>query len=237
MIGILSEYYAVMTERIFANEGTLKEYVGDELMAIFGAPVEQADHARRACAAALDMKAHREALTREWASRGRPPLGARTGVNTGVMLVGNIGSRYRFSYGVLGDNVNLGSRLEGLNKEYGTEILIGDSTAALVTDAFRLREVDRVRVVGKKKPVGVFELVAAIDAALPTSDLDALAEYALALEAYRSQRWSDSVRLFEGVISKRGGDGPSVTMLARCRAFMQGPPGEDWDGVYEATRK
>jgi len=153
------------------------------------------------------------------------------------MLVGNIGSRYRFSYGVLGDNVNLGSRLEGLNKEYGTEILIGDSTAALVTDAFRLREVDRVRVVGKKKPVGVFELVAAIDAALPTSDLDALAEYALALEAYRSQRWSDSVRLFEGVISKRGGDGPSVTMLARCRAFMQGPPGEDWDGVYEATRK
>jgi adenylate cyclase len=117
MIELLSEYYAYMTEAVFACGGTLKEYVGDELMAIFGAPVEQQDHATRACHAALEMRARRRSLSNEWAERGRPSLRARTGINSGRMLVGNLGSKYRFSYGVLGDNVNLGSRLEGLNKQ------------------------------------------------------------------------------------------------------------------------
>jgi adenylate cyclase len=110
----------------------LKEYVGDELMAIFGAPVEQPNHAEQACAAALAMREHRAALREVWAKIGRPPLIARTGINSGLLLVGNLGSKYRFAYGVLGDHVNLGSRLEGLNKEYGTDILIGENTAALV---------------------------------------------------------------------------------------------------------
>jgi adenylate cyclase len=238
MIGILSEYYARMTERVFASEGTLKEYVGDELMAIFGAPVEQADHARRACRAALDMKQHREAMTLEWADRGRPPLKARTGVNTGVMLVGNIGSRYRFSYGVLGDNVNLGSRLEGLNKEYGTEILVGENTVALLGDEFHLREVDMVRVVGKKKPVRIFELLGIVDGVADGAvDRSVLEDYAAALEAYRAQRWAPAARLFESIIAKRKADGPSATMLGRSRAYLEVPPPEDWDGVYEATRK
>jgi adenylate cyclase len=238
MIELLSEYYARMTERVFACEGTLKEYVGDELMAIFGAPVEQPDHARRACRAALEMKVQREAMTREWADRGRPPLRARTGVNSGVMLVGNIGSRYRFSYGVLGDNVNLGSRLEGLNKEYATEILLGENTVALLGDEFRLREVDMVRVVGKQKTVRIYELLAAVDG-VPTSESDRalLDDYAAALEAYRAQRWIPAAQLFEAVIARRGADGPSATMLERCRAFLVTPPASDWDGVYEATRK
>ena len=101
MIELLSEYYARMTEQIFAYQGMLKEYVGDELMAIFGAPIEQVDHAERACAAALAMREHRNALREEWAKIGRPPLIARTGINSGLMLVGNLGSQYRFAYGVL----------------------------------------------------------------------------------------------------------------------------------------
>jgi adenylate cyclase len=238
MIELLSEYYARMTERVFACEGTLKEYVGDELMAIFGAPVEQPDHARRACRAALEMKTHREAMSREWADRGRPPLHARTGVNSGIMLVGNIGSRYRFSYGVLGDNVNLGSRLEGLNKEYGTEILVGENSVALLGDEFRLREVDMVRVVGKLKTVRIYELLGLAESVPENgADLSAFADYAAALEAYRTQHWAAASDLFEAVIGKRGGDGPSATMLKRCRAFLATPPAEDWDGVYEATRK
>ncbi len=113
MIEILNEYYTRMTEQIFLYQGMLKEYVGDELMAIFGAPIEQLDHAERACAAALAMQEQRKALSEEWAKVGRPPLIARTGINSGLMLVGNLGSKYRFAYGALGDHVNLGFPTRG----------------------------------------------------------------------------------------------------------------------------
>jgi adenylate cyclase len=237
MFQFLSEYYGRMTERIFAHEGMLKEYVGDELMAIFGAPIEQKDHAVRACAAALDMRTHRKAMTQEWLAIGRPPLIARTGVNSGPMLVGNLGSEYRLTYGVLGDSVNLGSRLEGLNKEYGTEILIGETTAELVRDAFVLREVDLVRVVGKKKPTRIYELRALANGPLSIEEETALHTYAAALEAYRAQRWDDALGLFAQVLAHSTADGPSLVMMRRCRAYGESPPGADWDGVFEATRK
>jgi adenylate cyclase len=160
MIEILNEYYTRMTEQIFVYEGMLKEYVGDELMAIFGAPIEQLDHAERACAAALAMQEQRKALSEEWAQAGRPPLIARTGVNSGLMLVGNLGSRYRFAYGALGDHVNLASRLEGLNKVYKTQIIIGENTAQMVEKSFVLRELDTVQVVGREQAVRIYELLA-----------------------------------------------------------------------------
>jgi len=237
MFQLLSEYYGRMTERIFAHEGMLKEYVGDELMAIFGAPVPQADHAVRACAAALEMLQHRKAMTKEWLAMGRPPLIARTGVNSGTMLVGNTGSEYRLSYGVLGDNVNLASRLEGLNKEYGTQILIGENTAALVRDAFVLREVDRVRVVGKTIPTRVYELVAASGTPLPDELVETLRRYASALEAYRTLEWAEALRRFEEILRLSPGDRPSLAMARRCRMYIETPPQADWDGVYELTKK
>jgi adenylate cyclase len=237
MIGLLSDYYARMTEQIFAQEGMLKEYVGDELMAIFGAPVEQPDHAVRACAAALAMREHRAALRAEWAQVGRPPLNARTGVNSGLMLVGNLGSKYRFAYGVLGDHVNLGSRLEGLNKQYKTEILIGENTADLVDDAFLLREVDMVRVVGRRQPVRIYELLAKAGTWQPPEREKALNSYAAGLEAYRQQYWGDALGLFQEALLLHKGDGPSQIMIERCLAYQESPPPENWDGVYEATSK
>jgi adenylate cyclase len=153
------------------------------------------------------------------------------------MLVGNLGSEYRFSYNVLGDNVNLASRLEGLNKEYGTEILIGEQTAALIGNAFLLREVDLVRVVGKKEPTRVYELLAAAGTELPKAQEEALSAYAAALEAYRAQRWDDALALFEAVLARAPADGPSLTMIRRCRLYRAEPPAPDWDGVFEATRK
>src|SRR5512138_2657176 len=181
MVGVLGDYYERMTEEVFAHGGTLKEYVGDELMAFFGAPIDQPDHAARACGAAL----------------GRPPLRARTGVNSGPMLVGNLGSRYRFAYGVLGDEVNLGSRLEGLNRVYGTEILVGENTARLVQPSFLLREVDVVRVKGKERAVRVYELLARGASRLPPGQERALELYAAGLEAYRRQRWDEALAHFE----------------------------------------
>jgi adenylate cyclase len=237
MIQLLSEYYARMTEHIFERGGMLKEYVGDELMAIFGAPVEQEDHAVRSCHAALEMLAHRREMSEEWVALGRPPLIARTGVNSGRMLVGNLGSEYRLSYGVLGDQVNLGSRLEGLNKAYGTQILIGENTAELVGDAFRLREIDLVRVVGKALPTRVYELLGTSDEALPDPLARACESYGAGLEAYREQRWEEARGLFERALAARPDDGPSLAMAERCDIYRGAPPPPDWDGVFEATKK
>lgn len=237
MIELLSEYYNRMTEQIFAYQGMLKEYVGDELMAIFGAPIEQIDHAERACAAALAMREHREALSEEWAKIGRPPLIARTGINSGLMLVGNLGSKYRFAYGVLGDHVNLGSRLEGLNKAYGTKILIGENTAQMVEKSFLLREIDMVQVVGRAQAVRIYELLARAGTSLPPEQEQAFSCYAAGLEAYRERRWDEALSLFKESLVVWREDGPSQIMAERCQSYQKTPPPEEWKGVFEALHK
>lgn len=237
MINILSEYFEKMTDQIFAHQGTLKEYVGDELMAIFGAPLEQADHAKRACATALAMRDRLHALRLDWAKIGRPALRARTGINTGLMLVGNIGSRYRFAYGALGDHVNLGSRLEGLNKVYGTEILLSENTADLAQGSFRLREVDFVRVKGRKQPVRIYELMDKSGTSLPGDKEQALSFYRDALEAYRQKFWDKAMGLFKQSLALWPEDGPSRTMAERCEIYRETPPPEEWDGVFEMKTK
>jgi adenylate cyclase len=237
MIELLSEYYARMTEQIFACGGMLKEYVGDELMAIFGAPIEQADHAERACAVALALREHRVALREEWAKLGRPPLIAGTGINSGLMLVGNLGSKYRFAYGAVGDHVNLGFRLEGINKAYGTEILIGENTAQLIGESFLLRAVDLVRAVGREQAVRIHELLARACTPFPKEQEKALSAYATGLEAYRQQRWHEALELFEESLAFWPGDGPSRTMARRCQVYQKTSPPEGWDGVLEALYK
>jgi adenylate cyclase len=222
---------------VFANRGTLTAYVGDELMAIFGAPVEAADHAKLACTAALAMQEARHALAEAWAKIGRPPLAARTGINSGRMLVGNYGSRYRFNYSVLGDQVNLGSRLEQLNKAYGTEIMIGEQTAELVGNSFLLRELDKVQVKGRKQALRIYELVAVAGAALPAEQLQMLRLYASALEAYRQRRWDDAAERFGQCLALWPTDGPSRVMRERCGTLRQAPLPADWDGTFEHLTK
>ena len=237
MVDILNEYYTDMTDQIFKHQGMLKEYVGDELMAIFGAPVAQADHARKACAAALDMRNRLRILREEWSKQGRPPLSARTGVNPGPMLVGNMGSAHRFSYGVMGDHVNLASRLEGLNKAYGTEILIGENTAELLGATFVLREVDWVRVKGREQPLSVYELVAKGGDKFSEGQENAFDYYAAGLEAYRRHHWEVALRQFETALELLPEDEPSRIMAERCRAFLSRPPEKDWDGVFQQMTK
>jgi adenylate cyclase len=237
MAEMLGEYYNRVTEQVFLHRGTLKEYVGDELMAIFGAPLEQADHAVQACAAALAMRDKRHELAAEWKGSGRPHLKARTGINSGPMLVGNLGSKYRFAYGVLGDQVNLGSRLEGLNKAYGTEILIGENTARLVEGAFSLREVDMVRVLGRAQPVRIYELVARLGTPTSPEAEKAAKAYAAGLDAYRQKMWDDALALFGQALMDCPNDGPCRTMILRCEAYQSTPPPADWDGVFDQVFK
>ncbi|MBF0224944.1 MAG: tetratricopeptide repeat protein [Desulfobacterales bacterium] len=237
MVTIISDYFAAMTEEVFKFEGTLKEYVGDEMMVIFGAPFQQYDHAKRACLAALAMKKRLSLLRDEWSKIGRPPLRARTGVNSGEMLVGNLGSPYRFSYGVLGDNVNLASRLEGLNNMYGTEILIGQNTAKLVNDSFYLREIDRVRVKGRQQTVSVFELIESKSKTISQEIQTIIELYAEGLSEYMKQNWEKSIKFFKEAIECNPNDKPSSIMLERCINYKRKPPLENWDGVFQHTTK
>jgi adenylate cyclase len=236
MTEILGDYFTRVTEQIFLHRGTLKEYVGDELMAFFGAPMGESDHASRACAAALAMREQTVALVGEWAKIGRPHLRARTGINSGPMVVGNLGSKYRFAYGVVGDQVNIGSRLEGLNKVYGTDIIIGENTARFVENSFRLRELDMVRVKGRTQVIRIYELIAKADTALPSDHDEALAAYAEALETYRKGMWTEALALFHQTLRLRANDGPARALSRRCLEYRDAPP-ETWDGIYEQRIK
>ena len=237
VIQLLSEYHDRMTERLFEHQGTLIGYIGDELIALFGAPVEQHDQAKRACAAALAMLNQRNTLGDEWVKMGRPRLRARTGINTGTMLVGNIGSKYRFTYSVLGDPVNLASRLEQINKVYGTEIIISEETARLVSSSFVLRRLDVVRVVGRQQPLGIYELLAESGTTLPPDHEKMLALYAVALDAYHARRFDDALSMFTECQVLRPADLASRVMSERCRLYRQNPPPDAWDGSFEHTTK
>jgi len=153
------------------------------------------------------------------------------------MLVGNIGSRYRFSYGALGDQVNLGSRLEGLNKMYGTEILLGENTVRLLEDSFLLRELDMVRVVGREQPLRIYELVGKAADSLPEERKLSLRHFAAGLEAYRRQLWQDAMAFFNQSLVTWPEDAPSRIMAERCRIYRETPPPADWDCVFEHTSK
>jgi adenylate cyclase len=192
--------------------------------------------AKRACESALAMQARRKALTAEWEKLGRPLIKARTGINTGNMLVGNIGSRYRFHYGAMGDPVNLASRLEGLNKIYGTQIIVSQNTAQQVAGLFRLRELDLVRVKGREQPLSIHELLGAIDVALPLEHEEMLSLYQMGLDAYRQRRFQEAASLFESCLRRRPDDGPARLMSGRCREYAVNPPPEDWAATFEDRR-
>jgi adenylate cyclase len=237
LLELLNEYLTPMTDVIVSgHQGTLDKYMGDAIMAFWGAPAPQPDHALRACRAALAMTARLDALRAEWRGRGLPDVDVGIGINTGPMSVGFVGSQDRFyNYTVLGDAVNLASRLEGANKEYGTRILLGEQARAAAGDAVVARELDRVRVKGKREPALVFELLGLAPAAPELVPfLDA---FSAGLAAYQAQRWDEAVARFRAADRLRGGDAPSVKYVERCETMRRAPPGQGWDGVFEMKTK
>ncbi|MBI4872794.1 MAG: adenylate/guanylate cyclase domain-containing protein [Candidatus Riflebacteria bacterium] len=232
---LLNMYLTQMTDLVFRHWGTLDKYVGDAVVAFFGWPVGYyGDHARRACLAAVEMRDRMADLSVEM---GFPDLKVRIGVNTGEMVVGNFGSAVRKSLTVLGDNVNLGARLEPTNKEYGTDVLVTGETLAAAGDAVWAREIDVVRVVGRKTPVVLHEPIAARTLALPDELHGLLADYARGLAAYRARDCSSSAAAFGEALQKVPEDGPSRVMLDRSLKFQASPPGPDWDGVHAVKVK
>jgi len=236
LVQLLNEYLTIMSDVIFKYEGTIDKYMGDAIMAFWGAPQHQPDHATLACRAALEMVSALEALNARWAEQGRPPLAMGIGINTGEMKVGNMGSNSRFDYTVLGDSVNLASRLEGLNKEYGTTLIVSKATLDETSGAFHDRFLDLVAVKGKKEPVEVFEILDA--ERLPGIQAGpALRAYDEGIELYRERDWLGAAAKFQEALRLSPDDGPAFVYLKRCEELMHDPPPVDWDGVYVMTRK
>lgn len=173
IVGLLNEYFTRMVDIVFRHHGTLDKFVGDMVMALFGAPLDDPDHAVHAVDAALDMVAELEALNARWAGEGRPVgIDIGIGVNTGAMIAGNIGSEQIMSYTVIGDAVNLGARLESLNKQYGTRILVSDATLARLHGRYTVRPLGEVVVKGKTQPVGVYEVTGRATGTPPQQAVD-----------------------------------------------------------------
>jgi adenylate cyclase len=225
----LNEYLTRMSQVVFDHQGTLDKYIGDAIMAIFGAPLTQEDHSYRACVTALDMIRTLEKLQREWKAQSKPVLHIGVGINTGLMMVGNMGSERRFDYTVLGDNVNLASRLEGLTKKYGVTIVISETTWGAVKGRFVGRELDVVQVKGKRKPVAIYELIARSEEA--DAYREPLEVYHEALAQFRRKNWQGGLELFQKVESWWPGDPPSVLYQKRCRDLLENHPEESWSFV------
>jgi adenylate cyclase len=235
LVELLNQYLSEMTDVIFRNWGTLDKYIGDAIMAFWGAPYPQPDHAERACQAALQMLAALKKLQAGWEAEGRPQLDIGIGVNSGPVLVGNMGSKRRFNYTIMGDNVNLASRLEGLNKEFHTHLIISEFTCEQVRDKMLVRELDLIRVKGKMKPVKIYELMAPIQEAGPYRDLNK--RFSEGLETYRHGQWESALDIFEGLQKDYPEDGPSQVFAERCRDLIAEPPNGEWDGVYVMETK
>lgn len=226
---LMNAYFTQVTEVIHDHRGTIDKYIGDAIMAFWGAPLHDPEHARHGLEAALAMQRRMQQVRAEFRRRGWPEIRIGCGVNSGVMNVGNMGSAFRMSYTVMGDAVNLGSRLEGLTKAYGVEIMISESTRKGQPELI-CRELDRVRVKGKKAPVGVFEPLG-LPGELDSGTLEPLERYHQALAAYRSQNWRKAEVMFEALRLADPNSKLYALYLERVQDFKANPPGADWDAV------
>ncbi len=236
LVHLLNEYLTEMSDIIMKFGGTVDKFEGDAIIAFFGAPVRYGDHSTRAALVCLEMQNRLAELRQQWRSEGKMELFQRIGINTGSMVVGNMGSRNRFDYTIMGNSVNLAARLEGVNKVYGMELMMSEMTYKACQDAIEAREIDLIRVVGIRQPVRIYEILGR-KGELDPHRKEAFAIFHQGLEAYRGQKWDDAERSFKEVQNRIPEDGPSATFLKRCLEYRQSPPPEDWDGVYVATSK
>lgn len=241
-VHLLNQYFSLVAEPIRAQQGIIDKYIGDSVMAFWGPPFTSAsDHAAFACRAALDQQAcvpKLQAMLPEVLGirKNLPNIRVRMGIATGDVTVGSIGSEDIRSYTVIGDTVNLASRLEGANKQYGTQILISEDTCKLASNAIEAREIDAIRVVGKTDPVRVYELVGRKGDISPKI-AELCAHYERGLALYRKRKWEEARSAFEECLKIMPGDGPSLLFIDRIRVLEAQSLTEHWDGVWTLTEK
>ncbi len=231
---MMNEFLTPFTRVIQEHRGTIDKYMGDCVMAFWGAPLADEEHAKHSLLAAFGMLRAVESLDEAFAAKGWPSIRVGVGIATGDMNVGNMGSEFRVAYTVMGDTVNLGSRLEGLTKQYGVDIIVNEGTVADISE-FTFRELDLVRVKGKTKPVAIFEPIGATRS-LVEEELSTLADYEKALAAYRRRNWEISRQMFEKLAEQKS-ELLYTAYLDRIERFKQEPPPADWDGVFDHLSK
>jgi adenylate cyclase len=236
LAGLLTEHLGSQTSIVFEHKGFVDKYIGDAVMAFWGAPLPTAEHARLACRTALDIAAAMPQLRARWAARGWPEIHIGIGIDTGEAVVGNFGSTQRFSYTAISDHVNLASRLEGMNPVYGTKILVSENTRAEIGDEFVCREIDCVRVKGKTQPVTVYELLCRRTDDAGGRAMQMAGAFSQAFMAYRQRRFDDAIAVLEAV-HRNGADPAVLKFIDRCRALVASPPPPEWDGVFTALTK
>jgi adenylate cyclase len=234
LIGLLNEYFSPLVAIILAHQGTLDKFIGDAIMAFWGAPLPLEDHAVKACQTALAMQRAMSGLQDRWQEKGYPLLTTRIGIHSGPLVAGNVGSRERFNYTVLGDTVNLASRLESVNKIYGTNTILSEDNHRLVADKFLFRELDLIRVKGRVQPVTIYELLGSPEEIKELPWLDA---FAAGREAYQSGDWDRAEAFFQEVLHLKPDDPPSLLYLTRVRRYREIPPPSDWRGIFTLDSK
>ena len=226
---LLNTYFDEMIPVVFKHNGTLDKLMGDAIMAFFGAPIALTDHPVEAASTALEMTTALHHLKRTHSLPGIDNLDLGIGLNTGQVTVGNLGSQEFMDYTIIGDAVNLASRLEGLNKTYGTRIIISEFTAAALSDAFCVRKLDHVRVKGKKESVTILELMGFTEQ-MSSGTAQLVKAFESALEAYAQRQWRSAQKLLKQILSVSPQDGPSLLYMRRIAEFQLSPPPADWRG-------
>ncbi|HEY6953526.1 MAG TPA: CHASE2 domain-containing protein [Bacteroidota bacterium] len=237
LVELLNEYLDEMTSIVLKYDGTLDKYEGDALMAFWGAPLAQKDHALRTCYAALEMQKRLAELRPKWKKEGKPELSARCGLNTGIVIVGNMGGKDRFDYTVIGDSVNLASRLEGANKQYQSQIMISDFTFSHVKGKVVTRELDLIQVKGKTEPVKVYELLGKTGMEQTENQKQSLELYHEGLKLYRERKWEEAIAYFQQAVTLDSTCYVAQIYTQRASLYQLNPPPDDWNGVFVMTTK
>ena len=232
---MMNNYLTEMTQTIQGERGTIDKYIGDAIMAFWGAPLLDKDHAQHALNSAMAMQRRIQEIGPDYVKRGWPKLEIGVGLNCGVMNVGDMGSSFRRAYTVMGDAVNLAARLEGLTKEYGVGILVSENIVKTVPSVV-YRELDRVRVKGKLEPIGIYEPVGK-QGELSEEKIDQIDRFHRALEHYRAQRWSDAEALLAALSHADPKRKTYRVFLDRVANLRAQPPGQNWDGVFTFATK
>ena len=230
LVHLLNEYLTAMTDIAMKHEGVVDKYIGDAIMAFWGAPIKKTNHAELACLTALEMIKKLKELNVKWTQEKFPEIKIGIGLNTGPAVIGNMGSYERFNYTAMGDTINLGSRLEGLTKAYGVCIIISEFTHKEINDKFATRKLDLVAVKGKKKPIYIYELICKTEE-LTEKQKEKIQIYEKGLSLYLSQKWDEAIKEF-----KKLDDFSSKEFIQRCETFKKEPP-ENWDGAWVMKTK
>lgn len=231
LVELLNEFLTEVTDIIMQHQGGVDKFEGDAVISFFGAPLELKNHAEAACLACVDIQERMKTLRQQWRDQGKPELKVRIGLFSGPAVVGNMGSRNRMDYTMMGDTVNTAARLEGVNKKYGTFTMIGDTTYQAAAKSIAVRRLDAVKVIGKDQPIVIYEVLGRIGK-ISEALSDTVECYDKGFNEYRQRNWSKAIAFFQMGLDLTPDDGPSKAMINRCKAYIENPPPDNWDGSF-----